>query len=106
MNEQSSEFDQSSDQDETGFFLSVDLFDQLMLSLAAIYSQLHDLEQKLDTPNPALVEKYLCRHSEILVLKESFPVDAITKRSKAADTFIRELQQSRLVLQTYLENSL
>ena len=105
MNEQSTEFDQSSDQEETGFFLSVDLFDQLMISLAAIYSRLHDLEENLDEPDPALVEKYLRRHGEILVLKESFPVDAITKRSKAADVFIRELQESRRILQGYLENT-
>jgi len=106
MNEQSAEFDQSSDEDETGFFLSVDLFDHLMVSLASVYYRLFDLEQNLEKPDVALIEKYLSRHKEILILKESFPLDAITNRSKAADVFIKELQQTRLLLQSYLENAL
>ena len=100
------DFEQSSDQDETGFFLSVDLFEQLMVSLAGAYSQLLNLEQKQPNPDTAFIDKYLRRRDEILLLKESFPINAVASRSKAADVFIKELVQSRVTIQCYLENAL
>jgi len=105
MEVQLADSEQSSDQDETGFFLSVDLFEQLMISLAGAYSQLLNLEQKQPNPDTAFIEKYLRRHDEVLLLKESFPISAITSRSRAAEVFIKELIQSRVTIQCYLENA-
>lgn len=99
MQQQFLHMDQSSDLLDLDIFLSVDLFDELMRSLATTYSRLWFYEQKKPVPNLELLETCYQRHSEILILKESFPVIDHEERNKAIDSYSLELKQVRILLQ-------
>ena len=99
MDEQLSNPDQSADTSGSNIFLSVDLFDELMMSLARAYTQLCNIELIKLKPDPELFEKYAMRHHEILLLKESFPINAVTEREKVIESYSLELKQIRRILQ-------
>ena len=103
MEEQLSNYDQSSDAEGSDFFLNIDLFDELMGSLARVYQQLYGMEDNKQTPDSDLMEIYSRRYQEILLLKESFPINAVTEREKATDNFSLELKHARLLLQKITE---
>lgn len=99
MDEQLSNPDQSADSSDSNIFLSVDLFDELMTSLARAYSQLCNIELKKLKPDPELFENYSMRHHEILLLKESFPINAVAEREKVIGNYSFELKQIRRILE-------
>lgn len=104
MEEQLSNYYQIGNPAYSEAFLSIDLFDELMVSLAGIYLQLEFNEKTKDTPDPELAESYHQRHQELLILKESFPINAIEDREKAMDIYSEELNQANLLLQLNLES--
>ena len=106
MEEQLSNYDQSSDVAGYDFFLNVDLFDELMGSLARVYQELYGIEDRKQTPDSDIMEIYSRRYQEILLLKESFPINAVAEREKATDHYSLELKHARLILQQVTDFSL
>jgi len=98
MDEQLSYPDQSADPSDSNIFLSVDLFDELMTTLAREYSQLCNIELKKLKPDTELFENYSQRHHEILLLKESFPINAVAEREKVIESYSLELKKVRRIL--------
>lgn len=88
--------------DPLGFdiFESIETFEGVMTSLAGVYFQLWFQEQKKPASerNELNAEKYRLRHSEVLRIKKTYPIGAIVERSKAIDTYSKELQEARSVL--------
>jgi len=99
IEEQLPDSDQSPDQSGEGFFFNVDFLDELMGSLAAVYTRLLLFEKNKPVPDTGLIEKYTGRHDEILLLKESIPINAAGKRNKATRIYTQELSQARLLLE-------
>ena len=62
MQQQLADQEQSPDQSGTGFFLGVDLLDELMGSLAVVYNRLLLFEKEKLSPDAGLIEKYAGRH--------------------------------------------
>jgi|GEM_PF-3813771 len=98
MEEQLSSNEQSADWLGNGFFLKIDLFDQVTRSLSATYSALWSIEANKEACDTALAEKYLLRQREIVKLRDRFPPNGIIRREKAAKAYFAELTQIRSVL--------
>ena len=99
MLEQIPDNDQNPDEQQEGFFFSVDLLDEVMGSLAGGYTRLWLFEKNKPCPDICLIDSYTGRHNEILLLKESFPIDAADHRNKAIDIYSRELERVRILLE-------
>lgn len=97
MAKQLAELDESQDPFDFDIFLSVELFEETMSSLAGLYFQLWFKEQKkpVGLQNPQLMDHYLQRHHEIRLLKESFPISAMAERNHAQDIYSKELREVR-----------
>src|SRR5688572_29438566 len=100
MDEQQQDPDQSQDQSGEGYFLSVDLLDELMGSLAAVYGQLLLNEKRKLSPETATLNEYEERRNEILVLKESFPITGTSQHNEVSSLYTQELSQARVLLET------
>lgn len=102
MEQQFSGREQSADMSGTGFFLKVDLFDQVIRSLSVMYSELLSIETNKEAVDKVLAGKYFLRYREIVQLKDRFPLNDIRRRDKAAKAYFAELTQIRSIL---LQNS-
>ena len=99
MDEHQQDFDQSQDHSGEGYFLSVDLLDELMGSLAAVYSQLLLNEESKLSPDTAAMDGYTGRRNEILMLKESIPITGRSPHSEVSTLYMKELRQARSLLE-------
>lgn len=95
MKEQLDVLDESQDPFGFDIFLSVELFEETMSSLAGLYFQLWFKEQKkpVEFQDTHLMNRYLKRHHEIRSLKNSFPISAMAERNLAQDIYSKELRE-------------
>ena len=99
MKEQLAVLDESQDPFGFDIFLSTELFEETMSSLAGLYFQLWFKEQKkpVELQDTHLMDLYLKRHHEIHSLKNCFPISAMAERNLAQDIYSQELREVRLL---------
>lgn len=83
-------------QDPFGFdiFLSIEMFEETITSLAAFYFQLWFKEQRKPDAlkNPDLADKFLRRHQEIRSMRHQFRISEIFERNQATEIYSQELK--------------
>jgi len=86
-------------QDPFGFdiFLSIELFEETLSTLADLYFQLWFREQRKPATEqePELATRYLSRHRDLRSQRHHFRIDQVSERDNATQLYAQELRDLR-----------